>query len=129
MADQLQARLVGVPHSGGNLLIIVDELPTLVSRILRTAGQERDAELLLSWFRQLRQTPELRDRLCTLIGGSIGLEGVLRRAGLSGLINDLTPFHLESWDRSTATACLKTLGHDGDFLLDDDAIARLLDLL
>ena len=129
VADQLQARLVGARDSGGKLLIIVDELPILVSRMLRTGGQERDAELLLSWFRQLRHAPGLRGRISTLVGGSIGLEGVLRRTKLSGLINDLTPFHLDSWDRSTAATFLRMLGSDYDFLLDNDAIAQLLDLL
>ena len=128
-ADQLQVRFMGATDSGSNLLIIIDELPILVSQILRTGGQQRDVELLLSWFRRFRQAPELRAKVCTLVGGSIGLEGVLRRAGLSGLINDLTPFRLDSWDRSTAASCLNALGHDCDFLLDDDAIARILDLL
>ena len=128
-ADQLQARLTRLPDSGRNLLVIIDELPILVSRMLRTEGEVHDAELLLSWFRQLRQAPELRERICTLVGGSIGLEGVLRRVGLSGLINDLVPFHLESWSRSTAAEFLKSLGHSYEFTLDDASVTRLLDLL
>ena len=128
-ADQLQVRLMGATDSGSNLLIIIDELPILVSQILRTGGQQRDVELLLSWFRRFRQAPELRAKVCTLVGGSIGLEGVLRRAGLSGLINDLTPFRLDSWDRSIATAFLKELGADRGFRLDDISIARILELL
>ena len=128
-ADQLRARLVGLPDASSNLLIIIDELPILVSRILRTGGQERDAELLLSWFRQLRQAPELRDKICTLVGGSIGLEGVLRRARLSGSINDLVPFRLDSWSRPTAVEFLNALGNNYDFHLDDEYVALLLDLL
>ena len=128
-ADQLQARLSRLPDAGRNLLIIVDELPILVSRMLRTGGEIRDAELLMSWFRQLRQAPELRERICTLAGGSIGLEGVLRRAGLSGSINDLVPFRLDSWSRSTATEFLNSLAQSYEFTLDDASITRLLDLL
>ena len=128
-ADQLQARLSRLPDAGHNLLIIVDELPILVSRMLRTGGEIRDAELLMSWFRQLRQAPELRERICTLAGGSIGLEGVLRRAGLSGSINDLVPFRLDSWSRSTATEFLNSLAQSYEFTLDDASVTRLLDLL
>ena len=73
----------------------------------------------MSWFRQLRQAPELRERICTLVGGSIGLEGVLRRAGLSGSINDLVPFRLDSWSRSTAAESLNSLGFSYEFTLDD----------
>ena len=128
-ANQLQARLARLPDSGRKLLVIIDELPILVSRMLRTGEEVHDAELLMSWFRQLRQAPELRERICTLIGGSIGLEGVLRRAGLSGSINDLVPFHLDSWSRSTAAEFLKSLGHSYEFTLDDASVTRLLDLL
>ena len=128
-AEHLHARLTRLPDGDRNLLIIVDELPILVSRMLHTSERKDEAELLLSWFRQMRQAPELRGRVHTLVGGSIGLEGVLRRVGLSGLINDLTPFRLDSWDRSTATAFLNALGEDRGFRLDDVSIVRLLELL
>lgn len=128
-ADQLQARLASLPDASANLLIIIDELPLLLSRMLRTAERKHDAEMLLSRLRHWRQAPELRSKVRTLVGGSIGLEGVLRRAGLSGLINDLAPFHLDSWDRPTAAEFLKVLGNGCDFRLDDGAIARILDLL
>ena len=127
-ADQLQARLTGLPYDNRKLLLVIDELPILVSRMLRTGGH-RDAELLLSRLRHWRQSPELRGRVHTLVGGSIGLEGVLRRAGVPGSINDLAPFHLDSWDRSTATDFLTALGRSGDFHLDNDAIVQVLDLL
>ena len=128
-AEHLQARLMRQPDADGKLLIVVDELPILVSRMLHTDGRKGEAELLLSWFRQLRQAPELRDRVHTLVGGSIGLEGVLRRVGLSGLINDLTPFRVDSWDRSTATAFLHALGENRGFRLNNLSIVRILELL
>ena len=128
-ADQLQAHLAPLSGADGNLLIIMDELPFLVSRMLRAADRRHEAELLLSRLRQWRQAPELRGKIRTLVGGSIGLEGVLRRAGLSGLINDLSPFQLDSWDRPTAAEFLKKLGAGYDFHLEDESIARLLDLL
>ena len=127
-ADRLQARLAGLPEAGRKLLIVIDELPILVSRMIR-AGNQRDAELLLSRFRHWRQSPELRERVQTLFGGSIGLEGVLRRARISGTINDLAPFHLDSWDRSTAADCLAELGRNVNFHLDSGAIIQILDLL
>lgn len=128
-ADQLQARLTSLPDSGRHLLIIIDELPFLLSRLLGAEDGKRNAELLLSRLRHWRQAPELRGRFHTLVGGSIGLEGVLRRAHLSGSINDLVPFHLDSWDRATATEFLKRLEGDRGFRLDDGSIAQVLDLL
>ena len=128
-ADQLTARLTSLPSTGSNLLIIIDELPLLLSRILRTEERKRDAELLLSRLRSWRQAPEVRTRVRTLVGGSIGLEGVLRRSGLSGLINDLSPFRLDSWDRPTAVEFLKGLGGVYSFHLDEGSITLILDLL
>ena len=127
-ADRLQARLTGLSDAGRKLLIVIDELPILIARMIRTGGH-REAELLMSRLRHWRQSPELRSRVHTLIGGSIGLEGVLRRARISGTINDLAPFHLDSWERSTATDFLAELGHGGRFHLDAGSIARILDLL
>ncbi|MCE2520830.1 MAG: ATP-binding protein [Alphaproteobacteria bacterium] len=118
------------PRDGqGNLLIVLDELPLLVSRMLRTDEGRDDAGRFLSRLRHWRQAPELRGRLRTLVGGSIGLEGVLRRAGMSGLINDLASFRLESWDQHTAEAFLRELGGHYGFRLPEDAAARMLDLL
>ena len=107
-ADQLEARLTSLDEAGGKLLIILDELPILISGMLRD-DQKRDAELLLSRLRRWRQAPALRGKVHTLVGGSIGLEGIVRRAGLSGSINDLVPFPLNSWDRPTAVEFLKSL--------------------
>ena len=121
--------MTSLPDAGRQLLIIVDELPFLLSRMLRAEGQERDTELLLSRLRHWRQAPELRGKVHTLVGGSIGLEGVLRRASLSGTVNDLTPFRLESWDQPTAVNFLKTLGHDYSFALGDGSVEQILDLL
>ena len=97
--------------------------------MLRTEERKRDAELLLSRLRSWRQAPELHTKVCTLVGGSIGLEGVLRRFGLSGSINDLSPFRLDSWDRPTAVEFLKGLGSNYSFRLDERAITLILDLL
>ena len=126
--EQLWTRLACLPDAG-RVLVIIDELPILVARMLRTGGRECDADLLLSRLRKLRQSSEWRGRICTLIGGSIGLEGILRCAGFSGLLNDLSTFHLDSWNRSTAAAFLRSLGREYAFPLDDSSIKKILDLL
>lgn len=118
-----------IPGAQNNLLIIIDELPVLISRMLRMPDRLNDAELFLSRLRQWRQGPEFRGGVRTLVGGSIGLEGVLRRADLSGSINDLAPFRLDSWDADTAVTFLKELGKTNGFDLGDKAISSILELL
>ena len=126
-ADQIRARLAAT-EAEGRLLIIVDELPLLVSRLVEN-GPKQDAELLLSKLREWRQAPDLRSSVVTLAGGSIGLEGVVQRAGLSGIINDLVPFHLESWNRSTAWQFLCEVSRGNEFPLGESTVEQVLDLL
>ena len=128
-ADQLQSRLTSLPNATRRLLIIIDELPFLLSRMLRAGWQEHDTELLLSHLRHWRQAPELRGKVHTLVAGSIGLEGVLRRAKLTGSVNDLTPFRLDSWDKTTAVKFLKELSRDYNFDLGEASVLQILDLL
>ena len=85
--------------------------------------------MLLSGLRRWRQSPQTRGKVRTLIGGSIGLGGVLRRVALSGLINDLAPFHLDSWNRDVAVKFLEELGDSYDFRLDERGVSRILDIL
>ena len=127
--DRLQARLSQMPEASGHLLIIVDELPVLVARMLRDKRGHAEVELLLAKMRAWRQSPQLRGKVYTLVGGSIGLDGLLRRQGLSALINDLVPFRVDSWDRETAVEFLDRLGRDRQFRLTDDHIGLMLDLL
>ena len=128
-ATHLQAQLMKIPGTQNNLLIVIDELPVLISRVLRTPNGRDDAELFLSRLRYWRQGPEFHGVLRTLVGGSIGLEGVLRRVGLSGSINDLAPFRLESWDTGTASAFLRELSTTYRFALGDDTILSMLKML
>lgn len=127
--DQLLERLESLPDPGRNLLIILDEFPILVSRMLKAPGGKDDVELLLSGLRRWRQSPKIRGKVRTLIGGSIGLEGILRRVALSGLINDLAPFQLDSWNRDVAVKFLEELGDSHDFRVDERGVSQILDLL
>ncbi len=126
-ADQIRARLAAT-EAEERLLVIIDELPMLVARLVDNERRQ-DAEVLLSKLREWRQAPDLRCRVVTLAGGSIGLEGVVQRAGLSGLINDLVPFRLGSWSPSTARRFLCEIGRSSDFPLGEATVEQVLDLL
>lgn len=127
-AAHLRDRLAALP-AGLRALFIHDELPILVSRLLQRADGRPQVEQLLSWLRALRQDAALRGKASFLIGGSIGLQGVLRRHGLSAPINDLTIFRLEPWPREVARGFLRELALSQGFALADDKIDGMLDLL
>ena len=121
--------LQALTGDGRRLLVVIDELPYAILRMLRGDGGRDETELFLSWLRSWRQSPSLRGWAAMLLGGSIGLEGVLRRERLSGVINDLAPFPVSSWKRETAGAFLDALARDCEFPLSRDSIRGMLDAL
>jgi len=127
-ADRIERQLERQPD-GLRLLIVIDELPILIARMLRSEDRAEEVPLLLAKLRQWRQAPALRGKVQTLVGGSIGLEGVLRRAGLSTSINDLSPFRVAAWNRATAACFLKRVGEESQFPLAHHWIDRILNLL
>jgi hypothetical protein len=86
------------------VFVAVDELPLLVDRVMK-----RDpAELLLSALRALASDyPDVR----WLVSGSIGLDAVLHRAGLTGLITYLRPYVVDGWDEDTTTGAVERLAN------------------
>ena len=95
------------------VVLAIDELPILVDRLLRGEGETikpegiRAADAFLSWLRKNGQ--EHRDRVVLILSGSVSLEPVLWRAGLSAQANIYSAFDLKPWDGETAEACLGAL--------------------
>lgn len=127
-AERLERQLGHLPDDR-RLLVVIDELPVLIARMLDSGDRTEEASLLLAKLRQWRQAPELNGKVAFLLGGSVGIEGVLRRAGLSAFINDVAPFAVAGWSRSTAASFLRRVGEDCGFPLADPWIGRILDLL
>ena len=95
------------------VVLAIDELPILVSRVLQghdyqiTPERRRDADEILSWLRKNAQAHQ--DRVRLIVSGSVGLEPILKRAELSAHANMFAPFDLRPWSEETAVACLGAL--------------------
>lgn len=95
------------------VVLALDELPILVNRLLQsrdhgmTSEGTQAADSFLSWLRKNGQAWQGCVRL--IVSGSVGLEPILHRAGLSAQANILSPFDLRPWDARTAGACLAEL--------------------
>ena len=117
----------------GDVVIFLDEVPILVNRILYgddyqlTPERRREADAFLSWLREGCQRH--RGRLRIVVTGSIGLEPILRRAGLSATLNVLTRFEVGPWSREIAAGCLEAVGHGHGLVFEDGAVELLLDRL
>jgi hypothetical protein len=105
----------------------------LVNRLLRgsdyTITNERIAavDAFLSWLRA--NAIRHQDRIRIVLTGSIGLEPLVRQAGISATLNVFTPFHLEPWTRDVAGGCLRALASNYNLILSASVIQQMLDHL
>ena len=95
------------------VVLAIDELPILANRLLKghdyriTPERREAADQFLSWLRRNGQAH--RGRVSMIVSGSIGLEPVLRQAGLSAQANIFAPFELQPWNQETSVRCLGAL--------------------
>ncbi len=97
------------------VVLAIDELPILVNRIVKghdykiTPERRQAADEFLSWLR--RNGQDHRGRVCLIVSGSIGLEPILRQAGLSAQANIFSPYELQPWSHEVAVSCLGALAN------------------
>ena len=128
-ADRVLTHIRKMANEDIKLLIIIDELPIAIARMATGTNGANEANLFLSWYRKMRQTPQLQRKVSTLAGGSIGLHGIVHRLNASKQINDFSFFPLESWSMTTAAQFLQQLGISQGFAIHDQYIKEMLNLL
>ena len=115
------------------VILMVDELPVMVNRLLRTKNYEitdesrSQTEVFLSWFR--KAVTANQGKLCWVVCGSIGLNPVLSQADLNQTVAHLRDFPLSPWEDETADECLEALAFHNGISLDEQARAKMLELL
>lgn len=115
------------------VVFAIDELPILVNRMLKddeyriTAEGKRDVDAFLSWLRKNGQ--EHRGRLCLIVSGSVGLEPILRQAGLTAHANIFSPLELKPWNQQIAQDCLAALAENCQLDLPSEARQAMCDRL
>ena len=115
------------------VVVAIDELPILVNRLLKghdyriTPNRRQAADLFLAWLR--RNAQEHRGRIVLIVCGSVGLEPILRQAGLSAHANIYSPFDLKPWDAQTAANCIAELASSYGIVVPDAACEHMLSRL
>ena len=103
------------------VLLVIDELPIFLMRMIREDEGARRVDEFLSWLRGVFQG--LGGKSPVLIAsGSIGLAPLVQRLGIPDRINYLYPFRLGPWDRNTSVQCFQLLA-DSNGLRTDDGVA------
>lgn len=110
------------------VLLVADELPILLTRMLRDDDGPRQVDEFLSWMRGAIQAVE-GDSPVVVVSGSIGLQPLARRLGLSDRINHLHPYRLGAWDRVAVVACFKKLAASNGLRIEDGVADAVYDKL
>ncbi len=126
-ARRLMAELEKAPKT---LVFILDELPAMLERIAGVKGGKDVAADFLAWFRTVRlvQKDRLR-RHRFLVGGSIGIDPIIRRLGVSETMNDFERVYVEPLTRTDAEALARDLANGLEVRWDAAMADRLLELL
>ncbi len=107
-----------------HVVLAIDELPILVNRMVKghnyriTSERRKAADEFLSWLRRNGQAH--RGKVCLIVSGSIGLEPILRQAGLSAQANIFSPFELHPWSHEVSVNCLGALASNYDLNLPEN---------
>lgn len=119
--DKLGAALQRSPQP---TLLMIDEFPMFLQRLVEASPAR--ARLLLDWFRSVRQAQEAAR---FLVAGSIGLDAVVARAGLSATINDLATYRLPPLDPARARRLVRALGEGEQLALPDAVVDRIVQVI
>lgn len=110
------------------VLLVIDELPIFLKRILSEDDGHRRADEFLGWLRYVRQSLESRSPVF-LVSGSIGLAPLVTRLGIPDRINDLHDFRLKPWDRKASVECFELLAASNGLPIDDDVAGAVYEAL
>ena len=90
------------------VLLVIDELPIFLKRMLNRDGDKRRVDEFLSWLRGVLQALD-EESIAIIVSGSIGLVPLVRRLGIPDRINHLAALRLEPWSREVSIACFEQL--------------------
>lgn len=109
------------------IYFLLDEFPWYLGHLARKHTAE-EVEAVLNWFRSARQ--DLADSQTRfLVTGSIGLEGLLRRIGLSPTANDFDTIEIPPLTDEEALDFLMQLSKGEEIPLNESAGRRILKLM
>ena len=110
------------------VLLVIDELPIFLKRLLRREDGVQHVEGFLSWMRGVLQTLGEASPV-VVVSGSIGLTPLVSRLGIADRINHLGPLRLGPWDRETSIGCFVHLAQSYGLTTEDGVASAVYDAL
>ncbi len=123
-----EALFRGCAEHGKPVLLVIDELPIFLNRLLRDEDGLARVDEFLSWLRGATQDA-VGGSLILMVSGSIGLTPLVRRLGLTDRTNYLYEFRLGPWDRSTSIECFNQLALSNTLHVEDGVAEGAYDAL
>ena len=110
------------------VLVVIDELPIFLKRMLRVRGGATRVEGFLSWLRGVFQGLG-GDSPVLMVSGSIGLMPLVQRLGVPDRISYLEPFRLGPWSREASVTCFNRLAASASLPVEDGVAGSVYDAL
>ena len=110
------------------VLLVIDELPIFLNRMLRGDDGVRRVDEFLSWLRGVLQALG-NASLILIVSGSIGLGPLVKRLGIPDRINHYDPFRLGPWDRDISVKCFDRLAESHGLPVEDGVANAVYDAL
>ena len=110
------------------MLLVIDELPIFLKRMLHDDGNARRVDEFLSWLRGAIQTMGDNGPVF-IVSGSIGLQPLVHRLGIPDRINHFYPIRLQPWDRKTSVECFNRLATGQGLKLDEGVAEAVYETL
>ena len=110
------------------VLLVIDELPIFLMRMLRDDEGKRRVDEFLSWLRGTLQRIEGTSP-ALVVSGSIGLAPLVQRLGIPDRINYLYSYRLGPWSRATSIDCFRLLANSHGLPTDDGVADAVYDAL
>lgn len=110
------------------ILLVLDELPIFLARLLRKDRGAERADEFLSWLRQAFHFDHGGSPVL-LVSGSIGLVPLVERLGIPDRVNYLHTVRLGPWSREVTVECLDRLADEYSLSLAQGAADAVFDQL
>ena len=110
------------------VMLVLDELPIFLKRMLGDPEGERRVDEFLSWLRGALQAAG-GGSLSLIVSGSIGLRPLVDRLGMPDRINYLDAVRIGPWDRETSVGCFRRLAESHDLRVEEGVAEAVYDSL
>ncbi len=110
------------------VLLVIDELPIFLKRILGQDDGAQRVDAFLSWLRAIVQGLDAGS-LVLIVSGSIGLKPLVQRLGIPDRINHLDPFRLGPWNRHASVTCFERLAESHELPIEPGVADAVYDAL